>query len=124
MLLDLSSQLVNCHRYLAEDHLEVEECAAGRIIFAEALPKSFCWVGVKVPSSSPLGLHLNGSSDSASLYSKGGGKVILYKQIVFPLVGLFYFMSLAFLIIDGYLEESERLLGRTSGVAFGVCVSS
>lgn len=74
MLLDLSSQLVNCHRYLAEDHLEVEECAAGGIIFAEVLPKSFCWVGVKVPSSSPLGLHLNGSNDSASLYSKGRGK--------------------------------------------------
>lgn len=74
VLLDLSSQLVNCHRYLAEDHLEVEECAAGRIIFAEALPKSFCWIGVKVPSSSPLGLHLNGSNDSASLYSKGGGE--------------------------------------------------
>lgn len=55
---------------------------------------------------------------------RAGGKVILYKQIVFPLVGLFYFMSLAFLIIDGCLEESERLLGRTSGVAFGVCVSS
>lgn len=54
---------------------------------------------------------------------RAGGKVILYKQIVFPLVGLFYFMSLAFLIIDGCLEESERLLGRTGGVAFwSLCV--
>lgn len=31
-------------------------------------------------------------------------------------------MSLAFLIIDGCLEESERLLGRTGGVDFGVCL--
>lgn len=79
---------------------------------------------MKGPSSSPFGLHLNGSNDSASLCTKGGKKVILYKQILFPLAGLFYFMSLAFLIIDGCLEESEWLLGRTGGVAFGVCVSS
>lgn len=54
VLLDLSSQFVNCYKYLMQDHLKVEECAAGKIIFAEVLPKSFCCVSVKGPSSSPL----------------------------------------------------------------------
>lgn len=32
LLLDLSSQLGHCHKYLTENHLEVEECAEGKIV--------------------------------------------------------------------------------------------
>lgn len=71
---------------------------------------------MKMPSSSPCGPHVNGSSDSASLYIKRGKKVTLYKQILSSRPHLlFYLMSLAFLIIDNCLEESEWLLGRVGG---------
>lgn len=84
VLLDLSSQFVNCYKYLMQDHLKVEECAAGKIIFAEVLPKSFCCVSVKGPSSSPFGLHLYGSNDSASLCTKGGKKSSSISRFSFP----------------------------------------
>lgn len=117
MLLDLSSQFVNCYKYLTQDHLEVEECAAGKIIFAEVLPKSFCWVAGLVH---PLACICMEAMIQHLFVPRVEKSHPLQADSLSPGWPFLFYVS----SFSNYRRMFGGLLGRTSGVAFGVCVSS